>query len=120
MLGAIMVTLDMTMVNVALDTLSRRFDASVGDDPVGVDGLPAGARDGHPAHRLGDRALRREADLWIVLLALFMIGSVLCGLAWSAGSLIAFRVLQGLGGGMIIPLAQTILARAAGPTASAA
>ena len=36
-------------------------------------------------------------------------------MAWSAGSLIAFRVLQGLGGGMILPIGQTILARAAGP-----
>ena len=41
-------------------------------------------------------------------------GSLLCGLAWSAGSLIAFRVLQGLGGGMVMPVGMTILARTAG------
>jgi EmrB/QacA subfamily drug resistance transporter len=40
---------------------------------------------------------------------------MLCGLAWSAGSLIGFRIVQGLGGGMIVPLMQTILAQAAGP-----
>ena len=45
----------------------------------------------------------------------FLAGSVLCGLAWSAGSLIAFRVLQGLGGGLVMPVGMTILARAAGP-----
>ena len=45
----------------------------------------------------------------------FVAGSLLCGLAWSAGSLIAFRVLQGLGGGLVMPVGMTILARAAGP-----
>jgi EmrB/QacA subfamily drug resistance transporter len=44
-----------------------------------------------------------------------MLGSLLAGLSWSIGALITFRVLQGLGGGMIMPLGQTILARAAGP-----
>ena len=48
-------------------------------------------------------------------LTVFLIGSSLCGLAWSANSLIAFRVLQGLGGGMILPIGQSMLARAAGP-----
>jgi MFS family permease len=36
--------------------------------------------------------------LWMASVAMFLGGSVLCGLAWSAGSLIVFRVLQGLGG----------------------
>jgi MFS family permease len=48
-------------------------------------------------------------------IALFLAGSMLCGLAWSIGSLIAFRVLQGLGGGMLLPPAQTIVVQAAGP-----
>jgi MFS family permease len=34
--------------------------------------------------------------VWLLALGVFTIGSLLCGLAWSAGSLIAFRVLQGL------------------------
>jgi EmrB/QacA subfamily drug resistance transporter len=42
-------------------------------------------------------------------------GSALCGLARSASALIFFRVLQGLGGGMILPAGMTILAQAAGP-----
>ncbi len=46
---------------------------------------------------------------------LFLLGSTLCGLAWSTGSLIFFRVIQGLGGGMILPVGQAILAQAAGP-----
>ena len=40
---------------------------------------------------------------------------MLSGLAWSAESLIGFRVLQGFGGGMIMPLGMTILTQAAGP-----
>jgi EmrB/QacA subfamily drug resistance transporter len=52
---------------------------------------------------------------WVAALLFFIGGSVLCGTAWSAGSLIAFRVVQGIGGGMLLPLAQTILAQAAGP-----
>jgi len=53
--------------------------------------------------------------VWLTALLLFLTGSVLAGAAWSIGSLIAFRVLQGLGAGMILPVGQTILAQAAGP-----
>jgi EmrB/QacA subfamily drug resistance transporter len=52
--------------------------------------------------------------LYMLSLLIFTIGSVLCGLAWSAESLIAFRVLQGIGGGMIIPVGQMIIVKAAG------
>ena len=47
---------------------------------------------------------------------LFVCGSILCGSAWSAGSLIGFRVLQGLGGGMIMPAVMTIMTKKAGPS----
>src|SRR5690242_7772500 len=53
--------------------------------------------------------------VWLVALSLFIGGSVLCGLAWSAVSLIVFRVIQGIGGGLLMPVGQTMLARAAGP-----
>ncbi len=45
----------------------------------------------------------------MTVVALFVLGSALSGLAWSAESLIVFRVLQGLGGGMIMPAGMTIL-----------
>jgi EmrB/QacA subfamily drug resistance transporter len=48
-------------------------------------------------------------------IALFTIGSALCAMASSISMLISFRVLQGLGGGMLMPLGMTILTRAAGP-----
>ena len=55
----------------------------------------------------------------MTVVGLFVAGSVLSGVAWSAGSLIFFRALQGLGGGMIMPAGMTILAQAAGPQRSA-
>ncbi len=114
MLGAFMVTLDMTMVNVALDTLARTFATSVTTIQwVATGYLLALAvsipMTGWAIERFGAR------NSWVASLLMFIGGSVLCGLAWSSGSLIAFRVLQGFGGGMLIPLAQTILAQAAGP-----
>ena len=53
--------------------------------------------------------------VFLISLSLFTVGSLLCGLATSDTELIFFRVLQGIGGGMIMPLAQIIMADAAGP-----
>jgi EmrB/QacA subfamily drug resistance transporter len=53
--------------------------------------------------------------MYLISLVLFTAGSLLCGFAWSTGTLIAARVLQGLGGGMLMPIGQMILVRAAGP-----
>ena len=111
--GAVMSILDTTIVNVALQTLSRdcthRCRRSSGSDR-----LPALAGHGHPAHRLGGRALRSQAGV-DVRRRRFAITSALCGVAWSAEALIAFRVLQGIAGGMIMPIGMITLAQAAGP-----
>jgi EmrB/QacA subfamily drug resistance transporter len=53
--------------------------------------------------------------IYMTSLVLFTLGSIASGLAWSAGSLILFRVLQGFGGGMIMPAVMTIMTRKAGP-----
>jgi EmrB/QacA subfamily drug resistance transporter len=53
--------------------------------------------------------------LYILAIILFTAGSALCASATSITMLIAFRVLQGLGGGMLMPLGMTIMTRAAGP-----
>jgi EmrB/QacA subfamily drug resistance transporter len=53
--------------------------------------------------------------VWIASIALFAAGSALCAVATSAGELILFRVLQGLGGGMLIPVGFTLIAQVAGP-----
>ncbi|MFR9780936.1 MDR family MFS transporter [Micromonospora sp. MS34] len=114
MLGAFAVQLDATMTNVAVNTLLREFDAGLSTIQwVGTGYLLAMTMmiplTGWAADRFGTRAL------WTFSLAGFLVGSLLSGLAWSAGSLIAFRVVQGVGGGMLVPLAQAILAQAAGP-----
>jgi EmrB/QacA subfamily drug resistance transporter len=113
-LGAIMTILDATIVNVALPTLGRNFHTSIATIQwVATVYLLAFASviplTGWASGRLGAK------PLWLGSLALFMAGSLLAGLSWSIGSLIAFRVVQGIGGGMIMPLGQTILAQAAGP-----
>lgn len=54
-------------------------------------------------------ALLSQRVLFGIGLAIFLAGSVLCGLSWDFGSMIAFRVLQGLGGGLIMPIAQTLM-----------
>ena len=50
----------------------------------------------------------------MVALAVFLLGSVLCSFAWNAESLIAFRVVQGIGGGAMLPLMTTMVMQAAG------
>ena len=47
---------------------------------------------------------------FIICLALFTVSSILCGMAWNFQSLLLFRILQGFGGGGMVPLAQSILA----------
>lgn len=113
-LGIIMSILDTTIVNVALDTLSRDFNTSLSTIQwVSTGYLLALATviplTGYAADRFGTKRL------FIVSIVLFTLGSILSGAAWSAGSLIAFRVLQGIGGGMIMPAGMTILTQAAGP-----
>lgn len=112
--GQIMAILDTTIVNVALDTLSRDLNASLSTTQWVITGylLALGMiipLSGWASGRFGTK------KVWITALVLFTCGSALSGLAWSIGSLIAFRIVQGFGGGMMMPLAQTIMTRAAGP-----
>ena len=113
-LGSIMSILDTTIVAVALATLARDFHVSVTTIQwVATAYLLALALvtpvSGWAVDRFGASAV------WTLSTLLFILGSSLCGLAWSADSLIAFPVLQGVGGGMLLPVGQSMLARAAGP-----
>jgi EmrB/QacA subfamily drug resistance transporter len=113
-LGSIMTILDATIVNVALPTLGREFRTSISVIQwVPTIYLLAFASviplTGWASERFGAKRV------WLASLAVFMLGSLLCGLSGSVAELIVFRVLQGLGGGMIMPVGQAILARAAGP-----
>jgi EmrB/QacA subfamily drug resistance transporter len=113
-LGTIMTVLDLTVVNVAIPTLGRDFAASISTIQWVLTGYMLGFASvipltGWASERFGAKRV------WLTSLLVFLTGSVLAGTAWSIGSLIAFRVLQGLGAGMILPVGQTILAQAAGP-----
>ena len=113
-LGAIMSILDVTVVNVAINTLAREFDAPLSTIQWVATGYTLALATvipltGWAADRFGTKRL------YITSIVLFVFGSVASGLAWSAESLIGFRILQGFGGGMIMPLGMTILTQAAGP-----
>jgi EmrB/QacA subfamily drug resistance transporter len=112
-LGAIMSILDVTVVNVAINTLAREFDTTLPTIQWVATGYTLALATvipltGWAADRFGTKRL------YMISIALFACGSALSGLAWSAESLIFFRVLQGFGGGMIMPAGMTILTRAAG------
>jgi EmrB/QacA subfamily drug resistance transporter len=113
-IGTIMAILDATIVNVAIPTLGSDFHTSISTIQWVMTGyLLAFASviplTGWASDRFGTRRV------WIAALVVFVAGSALAGAAWSIGSLIAFRVLQGFGGGLLMPVGQTILAQAAGP-----
>ncbi|GLH98839.1 DHA2 family efflux MFS transporter permease subunit [Phytohabitans aurantiacus] len=112
--GMIMVVLDTTIVNVALDSLSTELDASLSTTQWVVTGYLLAVAVVIPATGWAmDRFGAKTA--WITSVILFGAGSALCAAAWSIESLIAFRVLQGLGGGLLLPAGQAMIARAAGP-----
>src|SRR3954469_7541514 len=113
-LGAIMSVLDTTIVNVALDTLAKDLHSPLSDIQWVVTGYMLALAavipvSGWAVTRFGAKRL------YLISLVLFTAGSALCGLSFSTPTLIGARVLQGLGGGMLMPIGQMILVKAAGP-----
>jgi EmrB/QacA subfamily drug resistance transporter len=112
--GVMMSILDTTVVNVAIKSLARDFHTQLTTIQWVVTGYTLALATvipltGWGAERFGTKRL------YVTSVVLFVCGSVLSGLAWSTGALITFRILQGLGGGMLMPVGMTILTRAAGP-----
>ncbi len=113
-LGAIMSILDTTVVAVAQNTFQDVFDTSAASAAWTATGYTLALAAVIPlsswaAARFGTK------DVYLTSLVLFVIGSILCAFAWNIGSLVAFRMLQGAGGGMLMPVGMMILTRAAGP-----
>src|SRR6478609_3829325 len=103
-----MVVLDVAVVNVALPSIQSDlgFSDSALQWVVSAYAIVFGGTlllGGRLADLLGRRRL------FIAGLALFALTSLLCGVAWSAGSLVAFRALQGLGGALLAPAALSLL-----------
>lgn len=107
-IGSFMSILDSTIVNIALPSLLRDFRADLkqGQLVLTVYLLALAVvipLSGFLAERVGMKRL------YMITLAAFTIGSALCGLAWNLPSLVVFRALQGLGGGMLQPLGMAIV-----------
>lgn len=112
-LGSFLSQLDATVVNVSLSSLAVDLHSSLATIQWVTSGyllalalvLPL---NGWLVERIGAKSLY----LWCF--SAFTLSSALCGAAWSAESLIAFRILQGISGGLMAPMAQMMMARAAG------
>jgi EmrB/QacA subfamily drug resistance transporter len=117
--GLFMDLLDTTIVNVALPTLARDFDAGTTTIEWVVTGYLLSLAVWIPASGwLGDRFGTKR--VFMFALAMFTLGSALCGTANSIETLIFFRVLQGIGGGMLTPVGTAMLFRAFPPQERAA
>jgi EmrB/QacA subfamily drug resistance transporter len=113
-LGMVMSILDTTIVNVALRTLGHDLHSSISQIQWVVTGYLLSLAavipiTGWAARRYGAKRV------YLTSLVLFTAGSGLCAVAASTTTLVLFRVLQGVGGGMIMPVGQLIMAQVAGP-----
>ena len=111
--GAVAGLLDTTIVNVAIKTIADDLHAPLTEVQWVMTGylLSYGMVIPFSGWALARFGARRT---WLFSLSLFLAGSIAAGAAWNIGSLIAFRVVQGIGGGILIPVFTTVLVQAAG------
>jgi EmrB/QacA subfamily drug resistance transporter len=112
--GTFMVMLDQTVVNIALPKITTVFNVGVHETQLVVTSYMLALAVIMPATGyLSDTFGMKR--MYLITMLLFTAGSLLCGLAWNNTSLVAFRVIQGLGGGMMMPLGMTMLFKAVPP-----
>jgi EmrB/QacA subfamily drug resistance transporter len=111
--GALAVVFDTTIVSVALHQLATSLHVPVSTIQWVTTGYMLALGVAVP---LSTWALARFGGkrVWMFALTVFLVGSVGSSLAWGAGSLIAWRVVQGLGGGLMLPVMTTLVMQAAG------
>jgi EmrB/QacA subfamily drug resistance transporter len=111
--GALAVVFDTTIVSVALHTMAAELHTTVATIQwvstgyllaLGV-AIPLA---GWAQARFGGKRV------WMFALVVFLVGSIAASLAWNAESLIAFRIVQGFGGGLELPLVTTLIVQATG------
>ena len=112
--GTFMVIMDATIVNVALPTLQKDFGGNLSDVQWVVSAYTMALGivtpiSGFLADRFGAKRV------YITSLALFTLGSALCAIAPNLIFLVIFRIIQGLGGGAVIPISTALLFRAFEP-----
>ncbi len=106
--GLFMVILDTTIVNIAIPRLQTAFGASLTEVGWLATGYTLAEGVGIPLTPFLSAFLGTKR-FYLLILAAFTIGSVLCGLAWNLTALIAFRILQGIAGASMIPMSLTML-----------
>ncbi len=107
-LGLFMTMLDSTIVNISIPVMMNDFQVGIGSISWVLDAyLIVLAVLALTAGRMADQFGRKK--IYAAGLLVFTIGSLLCALATSVGSLIGFRVLQGIGGAVMIPVTMAIL-----------
>ena len=113
-LGAFMSVLDQTVVNIAIPRLQNAFGADIHSVQWVITAylLTQGAMTPTASYLANNVGIKRS---FILSLIAFTLGSLLCGLSWSLPLLILFRVVQGLGGAVLLPLAFTMLFREFAP-----
>jgi EmrB/QacA subfamily drug resistance transporter len=113
-MGTFMVILDNTVVNVALPTLGRVLNSDLGLLQWVITAYMLAQAAVIPLSGwLSDRFGAKR--VYLISLILFTLGSALCGLAINSEMLIATRILQGLGGGMLMPIGMAVLYRLTPP-----
>src|SRR5580693_8523775 len=111
--GGMAVIFDTTIVSVALRTLAVRLDTSVATIQWVTTGYLLALAIAVPLSAWGLKRFGGKR-LWMFSLAVFLIGSIGSSLAWNVGSLIGWRFVQGVGGGLMLPLLATLIFQAAG------
>ena len=111
--GGLAVVFDTTIVSVALHTLSVKLGTSVTTIQWVSTGYLLALGIAVPLSTWGLQRFGGKR-LWIFSLAVFLAGSAGSSLAWDVGSLIGWRVVQGIGGGLMLPLMTTLVFQAAG------
>lgn len=112
-LGSFLAQLDATIANVSLSSLATELHTGLSTIQWVTSGYLLALTLALPMSGwLVDRIGAKTLYMWCFLT--FTLSSALCGLAWSAPSLIAFRIVQGISGGLLAPMAQMMMARAAG------
>jgi EmrB/QacA subfamily drug resistance transporter len=113
MVGGLAVIFDTTIVCVALLTLALKLGTSVATIQWVTTGYLLALGIAVPLSTWGLQRFGGKR-LWMFSLAVFLIGSIGSSLAWNVDSLIGARVIQGIGGGLMLPLMTTLIFQAAG------
>ncbi len=108
MIPTLIEIVDMSVVNVALDHIRGSLSAGIDESTWTITTYLVSNAIIIPITGWLSRLLGRKAYL-LFSIALFTASSLLCGLAWNLESLIVFRIFQGLGGGALQPISQSIL-----------